>query len=158
MDEDVSPEHPFANVPTAGYAPPRTKTFASPPKQTPAKKQQPAYRTIAPVYDAKIAQTVFDKIMSTLITLPQGELLSLSPELCSLIRQAVSPRRGPAKDAEATQNMNVLASDEEVACAVDDLEPDFEPAEIFQANANSLPPHASIIPDLYAIEEVILIY
>jgi hypothetical protein len=149
---DDAPEHPFAGVPAAGYAPPKDRNFAAPPKPAPAKKQTPAYRTTAPVYDGKIAQTVFDRIMSTLITLPQGELLSLSPELCSLLRQAVSPRRGPTKDSEVSQKLNMLATDEDIADAIDDLEPDYDPTSIFShSNADHLPADARIIPDIYDV-------
>lgn len=155
-DLEELPEHPFAKVPDATYAPPKDRNFAAPPKPAPAKKQTPAYRTVAPIYDNNIAQTVFDKVMSQLVTLSQRELCSLSPELSSLLRQAVSPRRGPTKDQPknigTSQDINVLATDEDIAYAIDDLEPDYEPTNTFNHNvANHLPPDAIVLPDIYDV-------
>lgn len=74
-------EHPFADAPDAAYAAPANRNFGAPPKAPPAKKPTPAYRTIAPVYDDKVAEVAFDKAMSSLVTITQRELLSLSPEV-----------------------------------------------------------------------------
>lgn len=49
--DDISiPEHPFANARDATYAPPRDRNFGAPPPKSapPAKKGDPAYRSIAP--------------------------------------------------------------------------------------------------------------
>src|SRR5882762_6746693 len=77
------PIHPFAEVNDATYAPPCERNFATPLKPANAKKPEPAYRTMAPVYDDKIATNVYDRPMDSQITLTQRELLSLSPEVRS---------------------------------------------------------------------------
>ncbi|KAJ7847362.1 hypothetical protein B0H14DRAFT_3453847 [Mycena olivaceomarginata] len=76
------PEHPFANARDAAYAPPRDHNIGTrPTNSAPAKKPDPAYRTTAPIYDEKVANSVFDRSMDAPITLTQRELLSLSPEV-----------------------------------------------------------------------------
>lgn len=157
-------EHPFADAPDAAYAAPANRNFGAPPKAPPAKKPTPAYRTIAPVYDDKVAEVAFDKAMSSLVTITQRELLSLSPEVRALLREAVSARRTstkePAQPSNQPAEIHVLASEEEIAYAIDDLgikdlrhEADKKPMEIFaQAAQGSLPlppPNATIIPDIY---------
>jgi hypothetical protein len=47
------------------------------------------YRIIAPVYNDKVAEVAFDKAMTLLVTITQRELLSLSPEVRALLREAV---------------------------------------------------------------------
>ncbi|KAJ7234542.1 hypothetical protein C8J57DRAFT_1439505 [Mycena rebaudengoi] len=88
-----TPEHPFANARDAAYAPPHDRNvgvrFANP---APQKKPEPAYRTTAPIYDEKIANTVFGRSMDAPITLTQRELLSLSPEVRAQVRDATTSR------------------------------------------------------------------
>ena len=76
--EEVTPattddrqEHPFANAPDATYIPPANRNFAAAPKPAPPKKSEPAYKTLPPVYDGKIATDVYDRTMATQVTLTQ---------------------------------------------------------------------------------------
>jgi hypothetical protein len=158
--EDVVPEHPYANVPDATYSAPTQRNFAAPPKPTPAKKAQPAYRNVAPIYDDKIAVSAFDKIMKSMITLTHGEVFSLSPELRSLAAEAIVPRRRSAIDSsEEQRDVHVLATDDAIARAIDDLEPDDAeipnddaPREIFINSIQQLSPPptgATVVPDIY---------
>ena len=78
---DNGPTHPFADAPDATYAPPVNRNFGAVPKQAPAKKSEPAYKTLPPVYDGKIATDVYDRAMATQVTLTKRELLSLSQPL-----------------------------------------------------------------------------
>jgi hypothetical protein len=157
------PEHPFADVPDATYSAPKERNFAAPPKPNPPKKANPAYHTVAPIYDERAAETAFDKAMSTLITLTQRELFSLSPELRALVKEAVSARRNPAKSApfssDDPKDIHVLATDADIAFALDDLEPDDSalgdmrlPTQVFAhaiRQPRPPPPDAIIIPDIY---------
>ncbi|KAF7342425.1 hypothetical protein MVEN_01831600 [Mycena venus] len=106
----MPPEHPFARARDAAYAPPRDRNVGvAPPQQ---KKPDPAYRTTAPIYDEKIATAVFDRSMDVPITITQRELLSISPEVRSQVRDVTTSRRvtPPAKDKfKAAPAMNYFA-------------------------------------------------
>jgi hypothetical protein len=148
------PVHPFAEVNDATYAPPHERNFATPPKPANAKKPEPAYRTMAPVYDDKIATNVYDRAMDSQITLTQRELLSLSPEVRSQVREAVSAKRSAPK--EATKEIHTLANDDSLPFALDDLEPDpTSTATTASTFVHSIyhqkvpPPGSLIIPDPY---------
>jgi hypothetical protein len=152
---DNGPTHPYADVPDATYAPPVNCNFAATPKQAPAKKAEPAYKTLPPVYDGKIATDVYDRAMATQVTLTQRELLSLSPEVHSQVREATSARRTAATNKEPLKSINTLVNDDSISAALDDLEadePDDAPTSMF---INSLhqtatpPPGSLIVPDPY---------
>jgi hypothetical protein len=164
--EEIVPEHPYANAPDATYSAPTQRNFAAPPKPAPAKKAQPAYRNIAPIYDDKVAVAAFDKIMTSMITLTHGEVFSLSPELRSLVAEAISPRRRSTNETQPTpseerRDVHILATDNAIARAIDDLEPDDiefqndeEPRQIFINSIHQLsppPPGATIVPDIYDV-------
>jgi hypothetical protein len=57
-------------------------------------------------------------------------------------------RRTPTKDTEVSQKLNILATDEDIAEAIDDLEPDYDPISIF-SNDGQLPVNATVIPDKF---------
>jgi hypothetical protein len=149
------PVHPYAKAADATYVPPTNRNFAAVPKPPPAKKNEPAYKTLPPVYDGKIATEVYDRAMASEITLTQRELLSLSPEVRSQVREATSARRAPPnKD----HSINVLADEPGLASALDDINDDDDddsppPATFFSANGEKSvpPPDAIIIPDPYEI-------
>jgi hypothetical protein len=82
---DNGSTHPYADVPDATYAPPVNRNFAAAPKPAPVKKTKPAYKTLPPVYDGKIATDMYDHAMAAQVTLMQRELLSLSPEIRSQV-------------------------------------------------------------------------
>ena len=151
-----SPIHPFANVKDATYAAPHERNFGGLPKPAAPKKAEPAYRTLPPVYDGKVAAEVYDRAMATPVTLTQRELLSLSPEVRSQMREATSAKRAPPKEAAA--DVHTLATDSMVAAAIDDL--DSEPTALGGTTAtfvNSIrqptipPPGALVIEDAYDV-------
>lgn len=161
-DDSASPEHPFAAAPDATYSVPTQRNFAAPPKPAPQKKAQPAYRNIAPIYSDKVALEAFDKIMTSMITLTHKEVFSLSPELRTLIAEAIAPRRRPANEIQPTadkekKDLHAVATSEAIADAIDDLEPDdweFRddtlPNEIFAFQSLPMPPpDATVVPDIY---------
>ncbi|OSX55906.1 hypothetical protein POSPLADRAFT_1063300 [Postia placenta MAD-698-R-SB12] len=53
------PVHPFANARDATYTPPNVQNFATPPKPSNDKGKEPAYKTIVPVIQPKLAEEIF---------------------------------------------------------------------------------------------------
>ncbi len=80
------------------YAAPNSRNYAALPKSKPAKKPEPAYHTLPPIYDSKIAAEVYDRTMSVPVTITQRELLCLSPEVRSTYRESVSAKRDAPRD------------------------------------------------------------
>jgi len=81
----------------ATYAPPRERNFATPPKPANAKKPEPAYRTMAPVYDDKIATNVYDRAMDRNYSHSTRAIVAFA-EVCSQVREAVSAKRSAPKE------------------------------------------------------------
>ena len=102
-----TPEHPFRSAKDAAYAPPGTKNVGAQDKAPSAssKRADPAYRTLPPVHDSAIATSVFQRSMEAPITITQRELLSLSPEVRSQVRDTTTTRRIPNKENVISQNL-----------------------------------------------------
>jgi Aspartyl protease len=102
----IAPEHPFRNAKDAAYTPPSSKNIGAQDKVSNANKRtEPAYKTLPPVHDPAIAVNVFQRSMETPITITQRELLSLSPEVRSQVRDTTITRRIPNKDTPTPQNL-----------------------------------------------------
>ncbi|EED83225.1 predicted protein [Postia placenta Mad-698-R] len=87
------PVHPFANARDAIYAPPNVRNFATPPKPSNDKGKEPAYKTIVPVIQPKLAEEIFQRSMkSPFVTLTPEELLSIAPDVQNKYRDAVTPK------------------------------------------------------------------
>ena len=80
-----APEHPYKIAKDIACIPPTARNIGAIEKGAP-KKTEPAYKTLPPVYNAAVAAKVYKRSMETPVTLTQEELLSLSPEICSLVR------------------------------------------------------------------------
>ena len=98
------PEHAYRNVKDAAYIPPTQPNVGSLPKP-PLKRNDIAYRTLPPVQDPEIAKTVFTRAMDSPLTITQRELLSLSPEIRSQVREITTSRRITTKDIIANQHL-----------------------------------------------------
>jgi len=149
------PVHPYAEARDAAYAVPHNRNYGTPPKPAPAKKPEPAYWTLPPIYDGKITADVYDQAMAASVTLTQRELLSLSPEVRSQVREATSAKRTSNKDAN-TKEIHSYVDDDELATALDDIEPgDPEHRLPIATFINSIyqtrtpPPGSLIVPDPY---------
>ncbi|PPQ87096.1 hypothetical protein CVT25_001040, partial [Psilocybe cyanescens] len=99
------PEHLYRNASDASYAPPRDRNFGThvaptASKSTVPKKTEAAYRTLPSIHDSKIADTVYQRALDAPVTITHRELLSISPEVRSQIREAVTTRRMANKDLE----------------------------------------------------------
>ena len=143
-----TPEHPYQKAKDAMYAPPATRNVGAPVK-APAvtRKQEPAYKTLPPIHDPSIATEVYNRSMDAPITITQRELLSLSPEVRSQVRDITTTRRIPNNPNIVSQN--VLQVEEEL-----------EEGEITEVFNNEIyhalspcrhfpipPPNSIIIPD-----------
>lgn len=149
------PLHPYAEARDAAYAVPQARNFGALPKPAAPKKPEPAYRTLPPIYDGKIASEVYDRAMAASVTLTQRELLSLSPEVRSQVREATSAKR-IANNETNPKEINTLEKDDDLAAALDDIEPgDIQyqlPTATFINSirqTKSPPPGSLIIPDPY---------
>ena len=100
-------EHPFRNAKDAAYIPPSTRNVGAQDKSPAALYKRPdtAYKTLLPVHDPAIAASVFQRSMETPITITQRELLSLSPEVRSQVRDTTTHCRIPNKDNLTSQNL-----------------------------------------------------
>ncbi|CAK5279835.1 unnamed protein product [Mycena citricolor] len=160
------PEHPYARARDAAYAPPQDRNFGARVPAPVAKKNEPAYRSSAPVYDEKHADAVFGRIMDTKIENSVQELMSISPEVRSRMRDATSSRRvAPAangKTAAPPVSTNVyeqytvdpLPPDAYIETLDEQKRSDARNAAFFDSMPagymnSALPPGAIIIPDYY---------
>ena len=101
----IAPEHPYQNAKDAAYAPPANRNVGAPFKApSPSKKNDPAYKTLPAVHDPSIATDVYKRSMETPITITQRELLSLSPEVRSQVREVTTVRRIPNNPPVTSQN------------------------------------------------------
>ena len=89
------PEHPFRHAKDAAYAPPVDRNVGAPIKAPAYKKPEAAYKTLPPIHEASIATEVYKRSMEASVTITQRELLSLSPEVRSQVREATTTRRIP---------------------------------------------------------------
>ncbi|KIM72967.1 hypothetical protein PILCRDRAFT_15665 [Piloderma croceum F 1598] len=151
------PVHPFAEARDATYAVPQNRNFGAPPKPSAPKKVEPAYRTLPPIYDGKIAADVYDRAMEALVTLTQRELLSLSPEVRSQVREATSAKRTTAKEGNAKE-IHTYAEDSSLAEAFDDIDTtdsqyQLPTATLFNSvhQPKTPPPGSIVVPDPYEI-------
>ena len=139
------PEHPYQKAKDASYAPPASRNVGAPAKAPLNKKPDPAYKTLPPVHDASIATEVYKRSMETPITITQRELLSLSPEVRSQVRDVTTTRRipnNPVASQPALQSFIV---------EIDEEEEEMIPAASTFAFQNALhrtpPEGAIVVPD-----------
>lgn len=108
-----APIHPFSNVKENIYMPPHERNFA-----TKAKDNQPAYHTQTPIHNPVLANDVYQRSMKTpFVTLTTEELLSISPDVRSKFREAITPKR----IANDTVSANLLAEEEDTHIVVEDI-------------------------------------
>ncbi|EED80161.1 predicted protein [Postia placenta Mad-698-R] len=131
------PVHPFANARDATYAPPNVRNFATLPKPSNDKGKEPAYKTIVPVIQPKLAEEIFQRSMkSPFVTLTPEELLSIAPDVRNKYRDAVTPKR-VSTEPVASAHIIEIGADE--VTAVNQL----------SCSGATLEPGATIVPDPY---------
>ncbi|THH09349.1 hypothetical protein EW146_g8707 [Bondarzewia mesenterica] len=111
--------HPYAAARDAIYVPPVDKVTNEVPQPPAIKKQEPAYHTMALIYDEGVTKDVYDRAMSSPITVTQHELLSLSLEVRAQIHEATAGRCIPQHDGEQAK---ILMQDDALPFALDDLD------------------------------------
>jgi hypothetical protein len=104
-------------------------------------KSKCAYTMTLQIYDAKVVHKVFEQILSTGITLSQWDLLSLAPELCTKITNAMVCKHIARTDAQA-----VLENIPEAA-PVQSSEAHMLAS--FSKTISKLPANATVIKDPY---------
>ena len=100
--EMQEPAHPYATVPNAinGSVPGPTR----PTHEPEAGKHKPAYWTTAKIHDPQVADTVYEWVMETLITVTQRELLSLAPEVRARVADVTVKKRVPRDISKTTSS------------------------------------------------------
>jgi len=142
VEVEEEAEHPFQRAKDAAYAPPVNRNIGAPAKPPATKKPEPAYRTMPPVHDPAIAANVFTRSMEAPITITQRELLSISPEVRSQVREATTTKRVPTDPQAAPAKLYAIADDEEI------VEENSTSAFAFRHATQHTPPiGATIIPD-----------
>nr|GAT45889.1 predicted protein [Mycena chlorophos] len=86
------PPHPFAAARDAAYAPPADRNVGAAPKLN----NRPPPPPVAKEGDAR---RVFNTALDAQFVITNRDLLSVAPEIRTLYRDAVTPRRGPIKEA-----------------------------------------------------------
>ena len=146
--QPIAPEHPYRNARDAAYSPPVNRNVAAKEKYNPAKRPDAAYKTLPPIHDPTIAAKVYNRSMDTPVTLTQRELLSLSPEVRSQVREATTTRRFPNKDGNTAQNYFDMDSEDydtpPVLTALTEIVPHFA---IEHSNHRTPPPGSVIVKD-----------
>ncbi|KAF7372138.1 hypothetical protein MVEN_00072700 [Mycena venus] len=89
--------HPFANARDAAYAPPKQQNLGAP--ATSQSKPAPAYCSTAPIYNEKDAADIVNAVLDAPCQLTTRQVLSISPDVRSHVREATTSRRAPAKDS-----------------------------------------------------------
>jgi hypothetical protein len=130
------PVHPFAKASETVYKPPHERNFAG------KSKDAPAYHTHIPIQSPAIANEVYNRSMkSPCVTLTPEELLSISPEVRSKLRDAVTPKRTPNEQAStSTTVLSTEASNQETSSVSEDF---------FESYINSL--HANEVPQKFIV-------
>ncbi|KAJ7051592.1 hypothetical protein C8F01DRAFT_1339229 [Mycena amicta] len=93
------PEHPFAAARDAAYAPPKDRNVGAAPKAN--------IRPPAQISKEGDAMKIFNAALDAQVVISQRDLLSVSPDIRSLYREAVTPRRN-AVGTGSTQLMNTI--------------------------------------------------
>ncbi|EED80174.1 predicted protein [Postia placenta Mad-698-R] len=131
------PVHPFANARDATYALPNVRNFATPPKPSNDKGKEPAYKTIVPVIQPKLAEEIFQRSMkSPFVTLTPEELLSIAPDVRNKYRDAVTPKR---VSTEPVASAHIVGIGADEVTAINQL----------SCSGATLEPSATIVPDPY---------
>jgi hypothetical protein len=147
----VLPKHPYRSAKDAAYIPPTSKNVGAQDKGTPAvpRRHEPAYKTLPPIHDPTIAAEVYKRSMEAQVVLTQRELLSLSPEVRSQVRDSTTTRRITTKDNNTTQHL--LQEEEDEQTGITDhqnLIPTPNSVNVNQSFHYRTPPKGSIIaPD-----------
>jgi hypothetical protein len=153
---DPPPVHPFANIPEAQYIPPSVRNFGAPAEKDKApKEKEPAYRTIAPIQNPKIAEEVYSRSMKApFITLSPEELLSLCPEYRQKVRDSVTPKRILTGEHEKAKDLPIVSTHLNQIATLP-FSRGIPAPSMAMAKKESLPAPASamtegyIIPDIY---------
>lgn len=97
----ASPEHPFHKVKDAVYILPQDRNVGAPPKppvHANAKRPDSAYQTSPAIHNTKIVTDIYQHTLETPVTITYHKLLSLSPEVRTQVRGAITSKRVTPKE------------------------------------------------------------
>ena len=138
----VEPEHPYQLAKDAAYAPPASRNVGAQAKIPFPKATVPAYKTLPPIHDPAIATAVYKRAMDTPITITQEELLSISPEVRSQVRESTTTKRVPTAGSAPIQGHMLIIEEDS------DDEPEVVPTFSLTAVQSRVPPAgATIVAD-----------
>ncbi|KNZ71662.1 hypothetical protein J132_07828 [Termitomyces sp. J132] len=80
------PIYLFSGIP-GRYVPPANRNFAAPDRTNDG-----AYRTMPPIYDIEQSKAVFERVLSTKVTVSVGKLCSVSQDIRNQFRTVVMPK------------------------------------------------------------------
>jgi len=102
-----------------------------------SKKSEPAYKTLPPIHDPEMAKSVYDRVLGTPLMVTTHKLLSLSPEVRTKLREAVTNRRTPKAQEEKAEVKAFEAADEEEDLYEEAWTSSIEVAESFMGSEKS---------------------
>ena len=137
--QSKEPIHPYQLAKDAAYTPPTSQNIGAVPKVPFTKANAPAYKTLPPVHEAAIADHVYQRSMDAPITITQHELLSLSPEVHTKVREITTTKRIPNPNAFSMQASLQVLNDGD-----DDM---YEIMPAFTLGQRTALEGATIVPD-----------
>jgi hypothetical protein len=105
-------EHPYRRVQDTTYQPPAACNFGAPMKQ-PIKNPETVPKVLPPIHDPFVAANIYKCSIDVPIMVTQHELLFLSPEVCSQVREATTTHCTQPKDPSTAQNLYQYSEDEQ---------------------------------------------
>ncbi|KAG5349423.1 hypothetical protein C0989_004003, partial [Termitomyces sp. Mn162] len=99
------PAHPFSGIPSC-YAPPANRNFTAPDRTNDS-----AYQTMPPIYDIEQSKAVFERVLSTRVTVLVGKLCSVSQDIRNQFRTAVTPKQLVGASANVVQDPSDIFED-----------------------------------------------
>jgi len=142
------PIHPFAEVREAVYKPPHERNFAG------KSKESPAYHTQIPIQSPAIANEVYNRSMkSPCVTLSPEELLSISPEIRTKLRDAITPKRTPIEQVGSSTN---VLSKEHPNSDASIISEDYFESYINSLEADEIPQKFVVAKESHALRSILV--
>ncbi|KAG5335669.1 hypothetical protein C0989_000797 [Termitomyces sp. Mn162] len=110
------PVHLFSGIPSH-YAPPANRNFTAP-----NRSNNSAYQTMLPIYAIEQSKVVFERVLSTKVTVLVGELCSVSQDIRNQFRTAIMPKQLVGASANTIQDPNNIFEDILLTFAIEELQ------------------------------------
>ncbi|KAG5349604.1 hypothetical protein C0989_002859 [Termitomyces sp. Mn162] len=90
--------HLFSGIPGC-YTPPANQNFAAPDQAN-----NSAYQTMPPIYNIEQSKAVFERVLSTKVTVSVGKLCSVSQDIRNQLRTAITPKQLAGTNTNTVQD------------------------------------------------------